>query len=238
MMDAFSILISLTLACTGVFLCRDYARFLRGSYAVTGRVKAIQQVFRFDAGKYGEVTSQPLVANGFYPVIEYENEGATVCFTAIDQIASSQVHVGDSVRLRITKSRRHSRRTNTMVTLLIALLSSLGLAMVLGPALFAEPLSVLQIILASLTITVCLAVLVFYARDKDEYHIHDTTRTPGGRIQLCLCEPTAFQKWQRALCDPAQTLKIRSSQAFGATCVCFAMVVLAVALHPLWLVNL
>jgi hypothetical protein len=98
-------------------------------------------------------------------------------------------------------------------------------------------ISLAQIILASLTIAVSLAILALYVRDKDQYFVHDTIRTQSGPIQLCLCEPTAFEKWQNALIDPSQTIKIRSSQAFGATCMGGAMLMLLVLFEPFWRIS-
>lgn len=236
-MDAFSFLMSITLATAGLFLIRDYASFLKGSYAMVGRVKAIQQVFRI-LPENEEEARKIYVTNGFYPVIEYEADGQLVSFTAIDRQASGQLHVGDTVKLRVTKSRRRADRRNKVATLLVSLLSSLCLGLTLD-ALFSEVhLSIVQVVLASLTVAVSLAILVVYVRDKDDYYINDVVRTRGGYIQLCLFEPTAFQKWQSALRDPNQSFKIRSSQAFGATCMCAAMVMLAVAIEPLWRISL
>lgn len=236
-MDAFSFLMSITLATAGLFLARDYARFLKGSYAMAGRVKAIQQVFRV-LSENEEEAQKTYVPNGFYPVIEYEADGVLVSFTAIDRNASAQLHVGDTVQLRITKSRRRANRGNSVATLLVTLLSALCLGLTLDALLSQVHLSITQVVLASLTVAISLAVLVVYVRDKDDYYIDNVIRTSGGHIQLSLFEPTAFQKWQSALRDPNQNLKIRSSQAFGATCMCAAMVMLAVAIEPLWRFSL
>lgn len=236
-MDAFSFLMSITLATAGLFLVRDYARFLKGSYSMAGRVKAIQQVFRI-LPESEDDARKVFVTNGFYPVIEYESDGLLVSFTAIDQQASGQLHVGDAVRLRVTKSRRRSNRRNKVATTLVSLLSILCLGLALDAAISEIHLSITQVVLASTTVAICLAILVLYVRDKDDYYIHDVVRTRGGHVQLCLFEPTAFQKWQSALRDPNQAFKIRSSQAFGATCMGAAMIMLAVAIEPMWRIAL
>ena len=135
-MDAFSFLMSITLATAGLFLIRDYASLLKGSYAMVGRVKAIQQVFRI-LPENEEEARKIYVSNGFYPVIEYEADGQLVSFTAIDRQASGQLHVGDTVKLRVTKSRRRADRRNNVATLLVSLLSALCLGLTLD-ALFSE----------------------------------------------------------------------------------------------------
>ena len=90
-----------------------------------------------------------------------------------------------------------------------------------------------QMCLASIIIAVSLLTLVLYLKDQDELKQSGSTSTKGGRAQLCLAEPTAFKNWTSALTDPAQRYKIRSTQFFGATCMCSSLVVLAVAIQPL-----
>ena len=111
MIDAFTFFMGLTLAVTGWFLCRDYARFLGASYFLKGRVTSIQQVFVAPSLRDArEGRPQPVVSDGFYPVIEYTSPTGAISFTAIDRSTSGRFHVGDEVRLRVSKTRRKQNR--------------------------------------------------------------------------------------------------------------------------------
>lgn len=232
-MDAFTLIIGITLAIAGIFLYRDYARFLRGAYAKYGKVVSIHQVFTTPLSTLGPQTKAPFVKNGFYPVIEYPLEGGKVRFTAIDSNASGSFHVGDQVKLRIIKTRRKRSRTCKTLVALIAMISLLSIAMVAGAISSSIEISFNQVLLASFVITACLSVLIMYIRDQDQHYIHDLTQTKGGRTQLCLAEPTAFKNWNSALRDPVQRYKIRSTQFFGATCLGSSAIMLVFAVHPL-----
>jgi len=233
-MDAFTLTMAATLAVAGWFLTRDYARFLRGTYAMRGRVTSIQQVFvsRMDTHEKGDIASQ-IVKNGFYPVIEYPAPGGAISFTAIDVNASGRFHVGDEVCLKVSKTRRKETRICGTFSVLMLMLGLLVLGL-LGLAIFSGfNASASQIVLASIVLSVCLSISVLYIRDQDENCKHDLTRTESGYTQLCLFEPTAFSKWKSALRDPVQRNKIRSSQVCGATCMGSAVVMMLVALQPL-----
>jgi hypothetical protein len=93
-------------------------------------------------------------------------------------------------------------------------------------------ISFAQVLLASSVIAASLSILILYLRDQDQQYAHDLCRTKSGRTQLSLAEPAAFRNWKSALQDPAQRVKIRSSQFFGATCMGFAMVMLSFAVQP------
>ncbi len=233
-MDAFTFIIGLTLAIAGVFLYRDYASFLRGTYAKYGRVVSIQQVFSTPMSVDAETdpSAKSFVTNGFYPVIEYPNEGGKVRFTAIDQQASGNFHVGDPVKLRIIKTRRQCNRTCKSFIALAAMITLLALSMLFAALTSSFSISVSQVLLASLVITASLSILILYIRDQDQHYLHEISHTRGGRTQLFLCEPTAFGKWKSALRDPVQRYRIRSTQFFGATFIGSSAVMLAVALQP------
>ena len=233
-MDAFSLLVGLTLAVVGLFLCRDYVRLQRSAYAVTGRVKSIQQVFipTRKATKEQEQPSAGYVANGFYPVIEYCANGQTVSFTAIDLNTRGSFHVGDKLKIRVTNTRRQPGRVCRTLVVLVAMLSILGSGLIASALIADLQLSIAQIIFSSLVIAAGLAILALYARDQDENCINRPTGITGSDFQLYISEPTAFQKWQAAMKDPTQRTKIRSSQFLGATCMGSAMVMLVIALKP------
>ncbi len=233
-MDAFTLTMAATLAVAGWFLVRDYARFLRSTYAMRGKVTSIQQVFvsRAPLNREG-APAESFVKNGFYPVIEYATKTGPVSFTAIDSNASGRFHVGDKVSLKISKTRRKETRMCRTFSVLVMMLAILCMTLV-GIALFsAVKASAAQIVLASIVISVCLSILVLYVRGQDENCMHDLTRTESGYAQLCLFEPTAFRHWKSALRDPAQRYKIRSSQFFGATCMGSALVMVLASLQPL-----
>ena len=231
-MDAFTFIIGLTLAVAGVFLYRDYARFLRGAYVKQGKVVSIQQVFCTQLSSETTSNHQPFVKNGFYPIIEYPQDGGAIRFSAIDQNASGNFHVGDQVRLRIIKTRRKSNRTCKTVIALVSMLGLLGIGMLSSAIISSIHISVGQVFLASVVIAASLAILVLYIRDQDQHCIHDLIYTRSGLTQLYLAEPTAFKNWKSATNDPVQRSKIRSSQFFGATCMGSAMVVLVIAIQP------
>lgn len=226
---------ALTLAVTGWFLCRDYARFLRTSYTMRAKVTSMQQVF-VPRGEIelevAEKTQEPFLKNGFYPVIEYRTPNGPVSFTAIDASASGRFHVGDELRLRVSTTRRKHARMCKSFSLLVLSLVVLAMGL-LGSAVFADfALSYAQIVAASFVIALGLAILVLYLRDRDENCIHEMTRTEGGRSQLCLFEPAAFHHWKSTFRDRQQRYKIRSSQIFGSACFGFAMLTLALAIQP------
>ncbi len=238
MIDAFTFIMGATLAVTGWFLCRDYARFLRASYTIKAKVTSIQQVFVSRALDDDASPREPVVKNGFYPVIEYPTPQGAVCFTAIDAGASGRFHVGDEVGLRVSKTRRsHTRMCRSFSLLVLSLV--LLMSGLLASALLADfALSKTQIVGASFVVALGLAILVLYLRDQDEHCIHEMTRTEGGGSQLCLFEPTAFRNWKSTFRDPRQRYKIRSSQIFGSACFGFAALICGMAVQPFLLLTL
>ncbi len=237
MIDAFTFIMGTTLAVTGWFLCRDYARFLRASSYLKARVTSIQQVFVPKIGRE-QGAGEPYVKDGFYPVIEYQAPEGAISFTAIDASASGRFHVGDEVGLRVSKTRRKQARMCKSFSLLVLSLVLL-MAGLLGSALVADfVLSKAQIVSGSFVIALGLAILVLYLRDQDESCIHEFQHTEGGCSQLCLFEPTAFKKWKSALKDPQQCSKIRSSQIFGSACFGFAMLTWAMSVQPAVLLHI
>jgi len=237
-MVIFTVVMGLTLAVAGVFLYRDYVRCLRGVHSVFGKVTSIQQVFIHQrTGTMGR-SRNPFVKDGFYPVIEYKTPQGLVKFTAIDRNISGCFHVGDKLKLRVTKSRRRQNRScktfAVLVALVVALCASLALA-----AMFSEfRLATSQVLLASFVIAFCFSVLVVYVKDQDAHGEHEFTRSELGHAQICLFEPTAFGKWKTSLRDPAQLSKIRSTQFFGAVSLSSACVMLALAVQPFVLLAL
>lgn len=229
MIDAFTLFMALTLVVAGLFLCRDHVRFLRSNYSLNGRVVSIQQVFLSSLSGGQQDSQVNYVENGFYPVIEYSLKGQPVRFTAIDPNASGRFHVGEDVRLRMFRSRRkENRQCRTALTLGLMLLL-MCLALVLDMAFLELDFSTRSIFVASGVMAICLAILVSYARDCDEQSSRGVTRSQGGKLQLCLFEPAAFQNWSKTTRDPKQRNRIRNKQVFGATCVFSAMFMLALS---------
>jgi hypothetical protein len=233
-MDAFTFIISLTVAVAGFFLYRDYASFLRGTYAKYGRVVSIHQVFSsylYQTEAHGNAT--PYVKNGFYPVIEYSLDQQPVRFTAIDQHASGNFHIGDKVKLRIISTRRQRSRTCKTLIALISMISILALTMIWAALSSSFSISLGQILLSSSVIAASLSVLILYQRDQEQHYTHEFGRTKSGKIQLYIPEPAAFKNWSTALSDPTQRIKIRGSQVCGATCIAAAFIMLSIALQPM-----
>lgn len=242
MIELLTILISLTLAVTGVFLYRDYARFLKGAYIKRSKVVSIQPTFfsskLSSANQYNTLShsssldqsSQPktaYVAEGFYPIIEYSLDGEAVRFTSIDHLACAQLHVGDNVQLRFIKTRRKSNRACKTLLALITSIFVLGLTLVATGMNTGISLSLTQIFLGSFVIALSLSILGFYLRDQDQHFLHGLTQTKKGYTQLFLAEPTAFKKWHATFRDPAQRLKIHSSKLCGASFICGSVAILS-----------
>lgn len=229
-MDLFIFNIGLTLAAASIFLVKDYVRFLLGVHSVSGKVVSIQQVFvHRSIGACGK----PFVSDGFYPVVEYNSETGPVSFTVIDPSTSGRFHVGDRIRLKVAKSRRKQRRGCKSATILV-FLQLLLLGSMLASGIFSDyHLSTPKIILASIVLALCFAILILYTRDQDEQGINDFSHTRSGLPQLCLFEPTACAKWHDAWVDRRQLLKIRGSQAFGVFFMSSALILLLFAMQPL-----
>lgn len=230
-MDAFTLILSLTLAVVGVFLYRNYASFLRGVYAKHARVISIQQVFSSRIGLQTKTSN--FVKNGFYPVIEYRSGNESVSFTAIDQHVSGNFHVGDEVKLRVLKTRRSKNRVCKTIVVLVSMLFLLGFNLFVSAFLSDAPLSLGQVYLASIIIGVSLLILVLYLKDQDALKERGLTSTRSGRAQLCLAEPAAFKNWTSAFTDPVQRYKIRSTQFFGAICMLTSLVVILAEIQPM-----
>ncbi|TNC81462.1 MAG: hypothetical protein C9356_09030 [Oleiphilus sp.] len=228
-MDIFIFVVGLTLAAASVFLIKDYVRFLLGVYSVPAKVVSIQQVF---VPCVPQNALDPYVKNGFYPVVEYQSESGPVTFTVIDPATSGRFHVGDCVGLKVAKTRRRQRRSSKSISILV--FSQLLLfACLISAAIFSSfELSTIKIVLASVVLALCFAILILYTRDQDAQGINDFEHSRFGCPQLCLFEPTACSKWRNAWMDKRQQLKIRSSQAFGAFCMMVAGVLFVLAMKP------
>mgnify|MGYP000243956259 CR=1 FL=1 len=232
-MDAFAFIIGLTLAIAGLFLYKDYTKFLRGAYSKHGKVVSIQQIFTNKLYSDSPLRNSSFVKNGFYPVIEYALNDEAVQFTAIDHLNSGNFHVGDEVKLKIIKTRRKQNRPCNTAIALTSMILILSLGLVCTGIISTTALSIGQIFLASCVIAICLSILVVYFRGQDDHVVQDLSQTRSGRTQICLSEPTAFRNWNSALRDPIQRNKIRSSKFCGATCMCSAFLMLVFAIQPL-----
>lgn len=227
MIEALTVLISLTLAVTGIFLYRDYASFLKGAYAKRGKVVSIQPTFpKLDS------TCKPFVKEGFYPIIEYHHEGQAVRFTAIDHLASAKLHVGDNVQLRVIKTRRKENRACSSLVALISLITLLSITLLSAAVSGTTSFSFTQIFIGSIVITLSLTILALYFTAQDQHFLNDLKQTKRGFTQLVLAEPTAFRKWQSSLRDPVQRFKIQGSQICGATFIGSAMAMMTTIISP------
>jgi len=230
-MDAFIFVMGLTLAAVGVFLFRDYVRFLAGSYSISGKVVSIQQVFiPKPIGR--KVDIEPYVADGFYPVVEYKSDSTPIRFTAIDNVASGRFHVGDKLRLKVTKSRRKHQRHCRSMSILMSLLVLLASLMFVSATMTGYHLSVIKIISASFVLAIGFAMLIIYTREQDEQSEQNQLDTGKAYSQLCLFEPTAFNKWQATWQDRRQLKKIRGARAAAGFCFTSASMLVLAALMP------
>ncbi len=226
LIGVLTILICLTLAVTGVFLCRDYSRFLKGAYLKRGRVVSIQPTYTNPTAHEGINKATPIA---YHPIIEYMHEGEAIRFTAIDHLASAKLHVGDKVQLRIIKTRRKANRSCTTLVVLICLMATLGFTLLTAAINGNTTLTLWQIFLGSFVIALCLAILALYFSDQDQHFIDDLKETKRGYTQLFLAEPTAYKKWQTSFRDPVQRIKIQGSKFCGATFIGSALLILGLS---------
>tara|TARA_R110001592_G_scaffold204098_1_gene454132 strand:+ start:41833 stop:42501 length:669 start_codon:yes stop_codon:yes gene_type:complete len=215
---------------TGVFLCRDYASFLKGAYAKHGKVVSIQPTFSHQLNS--NFPPSKLLSESFYPIIEYMHEGQTVRFTAIDHLASAKLHVGDKVQLRIIKTRRKENRACKSLIALVCLITVLVITLFTTAIVGNTTLSLPQIFLGSFIIALSLAILALYFSDQDQHFAHDLKETKRGYTQLFLAEPTAYTKWQSSFRDPVQRFKIQGTRICGATFIGSAMAIFTSTISP------
>lgn len=238
LIELLTVLISLTLAVTGVFLYRDYVRFLKGAYLKRGKVVSVQATFsHFPNVRHGKNDSSynAVIPVAYHPVVEYVHEGEAIRFTAIDHQASAKLHVGDKVQLRIINTRRKNTRACKSLVTLITLIALLGLTLLTTAIIGGTTLSLQQIFLGSFVIGLSLAILALYLSDQDQQYVDDLKQTKRGYTQLFLAEPTAYKKWQSSLRDPAQRFKIKSSQLCGATFIGSAITIMALSFKSLFI---
>ena len=227
LIEILTVLISLTLAVTGVFLYRDYAQFLKGAYVKRGKVVSIQATFSNMSSR--ENYSLSPIPVSYHPIIEYLHEGEAIRFTAIDHLASAKLHVGDKVQLRFIKTRRKSNRACSTLITLISLIAVLGLTLLTAAINGGTSLSLYQTFLGSFVIGLSLAILALYLSDQDQHFIDDLKETKRGYTQLVLAEPTAYRKWHSSLRDPVQRFKIRGSKVCGATFIGSAIAIMGLS---------
>jgi hypothetical protein len=241
LIEILTVLISLTLAVTGVFLYRDYSRFLKGAYIKRGKVVSVQATFsninrqRDQAGRHNTASAIPV---SYHPIIEYHHDGEAIRFTAIDHLASARLHVGDKVQLRIIKTRRKTNRACLTLITLISLIAVLGLTLFITAISGGTVMSLQQIFLGSFVIGLSLAILALYLSDQDQHFVADLKQTKRGYTQLFLAEPTAYKKWHSSLRDPVQRFKIQGSKVCGATFIGSAIAILGVSFNSVLTVAL
>jgi hypothetical protein len=234
LIEFYNLAMASTLALAGVLLVRDYARFLRSVHTLQAKVTSIQHVFvpTLD-GKPKETKNT--VESGYYPVVQYQTKQGPVSFTCIDSAVVDRFHIGDKIRLRISKSRRKADRTCKTFTLLAMMLVMLSFGLVAGASFPGFYLAPTYIFTASLVIAACLCVIVRFKREQDECKSIQVLHNDSGRTQYCLQEPTAFKHWGQAVRDNHQVSKIRSSQALGLVCFAISAALLVVTMFPLFL---
>lgn len=210
--EFYNIAMAITMAVAGLLLMRDYTRFIRSVETVKARVTSIQHVFRH-ADNNSPMTS------GYYPVMEYRTpDGGSVSFTCVDASISGRFNVGDSIRLKLFKSRRRFSRDCRTFSLLCLLLGTLVAGMFAGAAMPELGLDALHIISASFVIAICLFVIIRFKREQEASHGVVSFRNDGSEARYFLNEPTAFKHWKKNVTCSYQALRIRISQVFGLVC--------------------
>jgi len=200
-----------TMAIAGLLLTRDYVRFLKSTHQVNAVVKSIQHVFLPSNARSG-------TKSGYYPVLEYKTNQGPVSFTCIDERAANRFHIGDKVKLHVSKSRRTSTRNCRTFLLLSVMLAVLVGGLFLSALVPDSGIGSMHIIVASFVVATSLFVIVRFKRDQDESMEMQTIDVDGGSAHYWLKEPTAFKHWCKSLHDKKQAARVRFSQAFGLCC--------------------
>jgi len=226
-MDAFTLIMALSLGAAGWFLCRDFVRFISSVYTIKGRVVSVQQVF-IPKPPLPEALPKyiPFVEDGFYPVIAYDFNGESVRFTAIGRSISGQFHIGDSVYLKFFKTRRKQNRMTKTSFLLMALIALVCIGLLAGAFYTRVGLTMTQISQASFVLAVCFFILVLYIREQDENNVSLPARGSLGRYKLALSVPSAFHNWVSNIEDRRQASKIRAARVLGGIFMFMAFAIL------------
>lgn len=211
LVELYNIAMASTMAVAGLLLTRDYVRFLKSTHQVNASVKSIQHVFLPSNARSG-------TKSGYYPVLEYKTEQGPIEFTCIDELAANRFHIGDKIKLHVSKSRRTELRNCRTFLLLSAMLAVLIGGLFLSALVPNSGIGPLHIIVASFVVATCLFVIVRFKRDQDQNMALQTLDVDGGSARYWLKEPTAFKHWCRTLHDRKQAARVRFSQAFGACC--------------------
>jgi len=211
LIDLYNIAMAGTMAVAGVLLSRDYVRFLQSTHCVNAKVKSVQHVFNSPSAESG-------IKSGYYPVLEYRSDSGPVSFTCIDEQVSNRFHIGDRIKLHVTKSRRSELRNCKTFVLLNVMLTILIAGQIASAAIPQSGLGMIHIIVSSFVVATCLFVIVRFKRDQDESSSMQTIEAHGGTARYWLKEPTAFKHWRSGRQDRGQTARVRFSRAFGACC--------------------
>ncbi|WP_250656723.1 DUF3592 domain-containing protein [Alkalimarinus coralli] len=246
-MDVFILAMGLTLLAAGWFLTRDYVRFLSSGYTVRGAVVSMQHAFLHRYSGLQQRLASPslnLYASqlsahrssqyGIYPVVQYFSNGEPVRFTMIDCEKPGQYHVGETLELRFSRSRRHHNRVGRPTMMLILMLTALISGLMAG-AMFSEVgLSFAHICFASLILTFCLFIIGAYYRCQDDCCQEQDKRGRNGRARLLISEPSSFSHWSSMVDDVRQRRRILGFQLCGVGCfVCGLVVVVAAFLFDI-----
>ncbi len=225
LVELYNVAMAGTMAVAGLLLTRDYVRFLKSTHQVNAVVKTIQHVFLPSNARSG-------TKSGYYPVLEYKTNQGPVAFTCIDERAANRFHIGDKVKLHVSKSRRTGTRNCRTFVLLSAMLAVLVGGLFLSALVPDSGIGSLHIIVASFVVATSLFVIVRFKRDQDESMEMQTFDCDGGNASYWLKEPTAFKHWCKALHDRKQAARVRLSQAFGFCCFVISGGIAAGALSP------
>lgn len=210
LVEMYNAAMASTMAVAGLLLTRDYVRFLQSTHRMNAVVQTIQHVF-LPQGATG-------TKSGYYPVLEYKTVQGPVAFTCIDENVANRFHIGDGVKLHVSKSRRsHNRNCRTFV-LLSAMLGLLIVGLFAAALIPESGLSPMHIIVSSFVVATCLFVIVRFKREQDEASSMQSVELDGGNAHYWLREPTAFKNWYKSFYDRKQLTRVRFSRAFGACC--------------------
>lgn len=212
--ELYNIAMAGTMAIAGFLLTRDYVHFLQSTHSVSAVVKSIQHVFSNTVVS----SSNSGTKMGYYPVLEYTMKGGPIAFTCIDEGAANRFHIGDKIRLFVSKSRRKSSRDCRSFVLLQVMLSVLVVGLLLAAFIPSTGMGLLHIIESSFVVATCLVVIVRFKRAQDETVDMHTYDIDSGKASYWLREPTAFKHWCKKFENKRQATRVRLSQMFGACC--------------------
>ncbi len=220
----------LTLISAGWVLIWEFTRFLHCAYAVQGKVVSLEPGYSLNGSG-----AQPGRKFYFFPVIEYYWSGQNIRFTSLDENYIDSLQVGDQVQLSFSRSRRKHTRFGRFMTLMMSCMAILIAVGVMGGVqALGEEVALVDILLASMVLAVCLFIIVLYMRQLDETMVDSEHHARRRSVLTCvfLQEPTNVCYWKKLFTNRKQRRRIWVSKMLGSSCLVAGFVMFVFALYP------